>query len=425
MDRERIFLIKGVPTPADFDRTVKPGTPEYEIGMNVFTGIQYLNRHGVIQELSSGGGGTPSSAVVAETGFGQATAAGVATTFSRGDHSHGTPTDPVPAHVGAADPHPSYALDADLTAHVAAVDPHTTYALDADLAAHAGAADPHPAYALDTDLSAHVAAADPHTGYQRESEKNAASGYPGLDASSKIAGAQVTYGSAANTACQGNDARLSDDRTASGVRTATTVVSTSAAAAPSAGQVLTATGAAAATWQTPASSAPAGVLSDLQMSVLNADFTLAAAAGVQAAFPAAQDAFTVQANTTYRVRGQYIINTGATSHTTAMAWALASATVASFEYLATLWSAALNTISTALSVTHVSGAASKVLNAASIVVYTIVSFEGIVRFTAGGTVTPQINFSANPTGTNLMKRGSWVSFERLGADTVTTIGGFA
>lgn len=235
----------------------------------------------------------------------------------------------------------------------------------------------------------------------------------------------MTYGSAANTACQGNDARLSDDRTASGVRTATTVVSTSAAAAPSAGQVLTATGAAAATWQTPASSAPAGVLSDLQMSVLNADFTLAAAAGVQAAFPAAQDAFTVQANTTYRVRGQYIINTGATSHTTAMAWALASATVASFEYLATLWSAALNTISTALSVTHVSGAASKVLNAASIVVYTIVSFEGIVRFTAGGTVTPQINFSANPTGTNLMKRGSWVSFERLGADTVTTIGGFA
>lgn len=34
-------------------------------------------------------------------------------------------------------------------------------------------------------LSAHIAAADPHTGYQLESEKNAASGYAGLNASSR------------------------------------------------------------------------------------------------------------------------------------------------------------------------------------------------------------------------------------------------
>lgn len=57
------------------------------------------------------------------------------------------------------------------------------------------------------------------------------------------------YGSAVNTVCQGNDSRLSDDRTASGLRTATTVVAISGAAAPSAGQALIATGAAAATWQ--------------------------------------------------------------------------------------------------------------------------------------------------------------------------------
>lgn len=37
----------------------------------------------------------------------------------------------------------------------------------------------------------------------------------------------------------------------------------------------------------------------------------------------------------------------------------------------------------------------------------------------------QINFSANPTGTNLMKRGSWTSFTRLGTDTVTSAGGWA
>ena len=59
-----------------------------------------------------------------------------------------------------------------------------------------------------TDLAAHLAAADPHPQYQKESEKNTASGYAGLSASSKLAGAQQVYGTIANTACEGNDARL-------------------------------------------------------------------------------------------------------------------------------------------------------------------------------------------------------------------------
>jgi hypothetical protein len=38
--------------------------------------------------------------------------------------------------------------------------------------------------------------------------KNAANGYAGLNASTKLSGAQVTYGAASNTACEGNDSRL-------------------------------------------------------------------------------------------------------------------------------------------------------------------------------------------------------------------------
>lgn len=38
-----------------------------------------------------GGGGTPSGTVVSETGYGQAVAPGVAVTYSRGDHTHGSP----------------------------------------------------------------------------------------------------------------------------------------------------------------------------------------------------------------------------------------------------------------------------------------------------------------------------------------------
>lgn len=43
--------------------------------------------------------------------------------------------------------------------------------------------------------------------------KNAAGGYAGLNGSSKLSGSQQTYGSTANTACEGNDSRLSDSRT--------------------------------------------------------------------------------------------------------------------------------------------------------------------------------------------------------------------
>ncbi len=40
------------------------------------------------------GGGTPSDTVASETEFGQSPSAGTATTYSRGNHTHGTPSDP-------------------------------------------------------------------------------------------------------------------------------------------------------------------------------------------------------------------------------------------------------------------------------------------------------------------------------------------
>jgi hypothetical protein len=43
---------------------------------------------------------------------------------------------------------------------------------------------------------------------ENSANKNVASGYAGLDASSKLTGAQQVYGTAANTAAQGNDSRI-------------------------------------------------------------------------------------------------------------------------------------------------------------------------------------------------------------------------
>lgn len=47
---------------------------------------QYVDASG-----GGGGGGTPSNTVAAETSYGQASSAGAATAYSRGDHTHGTP----------------------------------------------------------------------------------------------------------------------------------------------------------------------------------------------------------------------------------------------------------------------------------------------------------------------------------------------
>jgi len=59
-----------------------------------------------------------------------------------------------------------------------------------------------------------------------------------------------TLGTGATQACVGDDARLSDDRTASGLRTDTTVVDIAGATAPTTGQVLTAIDDVSAEWTT-------------------------------------------------------------------------------------------------------------------------------------------------------------------------------
>lgn len=62
-------------------------------------------------------------------------------------------------------------------------------------------------------------------------------------------------GTTAGTYAEGNDSRLSDDRTASGLRTASTVVAVSSATAPAAGDILVATDSNAARWESPSATA--------------------------------------------------------------------------------------------------------------------------------------------------------------------------
>ncbi len=63
--------------------------------------------------------------------------------------------------------------------------------------------------------------------------------------------AVLNVGTGAGTVAAGDDSRLSDDRVAAGIRTASTIVLVNSATAPTSGQVLTATSSTAAEWQTP------------------------------------------------------------------------------------------------------------------------------------------------------------------------------
>lgn len=69
------------------------------------------------------------SATPSTQAFGDAAAVGTGDTFTRGDHKHGMPADPVTAHVAAGDPHTQYATNAEFDSHHARHEPSGADAL--------------------------------------------------------------------------------------------------------------------------------------------------------------------------------------------------------------------------------------------------------------------------------------------------------
>lgn len=207
---------------ADIDAKMAELVPEYAAHRDAMKeGLFTAIANGIVGFGGSGGGGTASATVVTETSFGQASSAGSASTFARGDHTHGTPAMPTAAdvgadasgtasgllatHVAAGDPHPGYALESSLgtaalrdvgtgsgqvaagnapslavAAHEAAADPHPDYLVAGDLGEAAwlsvgtGAGDVAAGDAADAAIGSHVLEADPHEQYALELDLGAA-----------------------------------------------------------------------------------------------------------------------------------------------------------------------------------------------------------------------------------------------------------
>lgn len=164
----------------------------------------------------------------------------------------------------------------------------------------------------------------------------------------------------------------------------------------------------------------------VQMAITESDFTLQASNATQTAFPTTCDVWTLEANTTYIFEGCYHMTVGTTTHTTAMSFALGGgASVTSINYSVIGWNGVAATTATAQGTVWVDTVASTVVTATAATAGNHLWFKGIIRMNAAGTLTPQITFSANPGGTNLMKKDSYIMFTKVGTGTFESIGNVA
>lgn len=137
-------------------------------------------------------------------------------------------------------------------------------------------------------------------------------------------------------------------------------------------------------------------------------------------FPSTSDVLTVGVGA-YFFEILLFINTGATTHTTALGL-VASANLTGINYFAELWSTTAGTISTtAPSVLNVTTDGATVLNATSTATRTTIRACGELRMSGAATITPQITFSAGPTGTCEIAVGSYMRIWSMDRATNGTV----
>lgn len=155
-----------------------------------------------------------------------------------------------------------------------------------------------------------------------------------------------------------------------------------------------------------------------------ATFALGTGTSVQSAFPTTGDVITLEGSTTYEMEGYYRITKSGTTCTVGMAFALGGgASVTSIDYWTVSQNAAVNTTGTAQDTCSVNQVAATVVTATASTALWI-RFKGLIRMNAGGTVTPQIIFSAAPTSP-VMTANSHIKFTKIGTNVEDVIGNVA
>lgn len=177
-------------------------------------------------------------------------------------------------------------------------------------------------------------------------------------------------------------------------------------------------------YSTPVSGARGVSPSTMYSIVASGGFALSTASGVQSCFASTGDVWTLAGSTTYIMEGHYAIQQATNNVTVALAFALGGS-VTSIRYIAFEVDKADNTVGASpLAITEIAQVASTVVTIASTTNKNIY-FKGLIRTNAGGTVTPQINFSGTAAGTPTMLAGSYIMFTPIGTNTNNILGAVA
>ena len=167
-----------------------------------------------------------------------------------------------------------------------------------------------------------------------------------------------------------------------------------------------------------------GVTPTIQIICPSAAFTLQNQIATQAVFNTPVDTISLQAATTYMFEGQYLLQTGTTSHTTTISFVSSIAITSPSIAYTTIASAhssanASNNTQTTSFFTSIAGG---IVASATTAPNMIISFKGIIRATDAGNLVPNILFSAAPGVTCSTLVGSYIKFYPIGANTIDSVG---
>lgn len=160
---------------------------------------------------------------------------------------------------------------------------------------------------------------------------------------------------------------------------------------------------------------------------VDSDVTRSNVTTVQSIFADANDRITLIAATAYLFELYLQITMGATTTTMALAFDAGTCTfTAPFRY----WSmgavnVADNATGTAQSTICVNTQAVTVVTATGTGAGKWIRARGMFRVNGGGTFVPQFKFSADPTGTILVKAGTFMTLTPVGSNTVVSVGNWS
>lgn len=163
-----------------------------------------------------------------------------------------------------------------------------------------------------------------------------------------------------------------------------------------------------------------------QFVIATADVSLSnSSTSAQNVFDSANDTLTLAASTTYFFEAQITLTTGTTTHSTAFGLG-GTATFTSIRYNAiTSATAGGTSFNTNGYFGSFATASATTLNSTTTQPLLTMKLSGVLRVNGGGTIIPQITFSAGPGSTCQTEENSYFRCWPVGSDTVAAVGNWA